>query len=95
MFEPCEVCGTRWLAGHKADCRKAADQFLTALEKDRRATSDHEPRCPKCGLPDANWTDAVSCRRPVCDGDDFPLTCPHCEHEYTTRLSITYHFHVE
>lgn len=93
MFEPCEVCGAKWWDRHNMLCRKAAEKFLSNLAEDLRATSDDNPRCPKCGMGDHEWTYDVP--RHFGDGCEYTATCPHCEHEYPVMVTVTYHFRVE
>jgi hypothetical protein len=94
-FDPCESCGAKWYLSHRTNCQKAADKFLADLAKDKRATSDDFPRCPKCGQGDDCWTDSVPRHVVVGDGSEWKITCQHCEHDYSITLWLTYHFRVE
>lgn len=91
-FDPCLECGAAWYARHKSTCSIAAAKFLKSLKDDGHATSDTDPRCPKCGMPNEHWTDSIPFH--AGDGSTLSLTCENCEQDYSAELVISYSFRV-
>lgn len=93
-FDPCSECGAKWYGPHKPSCSVPAEKFLKTLGEDGTATADDNPRCPRCGAVDLNWTDRVPGTRSVDDGDRWTHSCEDCGHEYRVELIVLYRFRV-
>ena len=95
MRDPCKECGAPWYGRHESGCKGAAADFVKRLNADGRATADEDPRCPKCGMAETNWTDFLSGHRgAVGDGDKVSFICGYCDHDYYAELVVRYSFRV-